>query len=104
MFDIEESTIENSFTGSGNTGFFLTLNALGGDSLFSDSSLNFGVDWFGVFPFIAAPENLALVFQNSSPTQQFSLHVVSGLTSVPEPSSILLTLLGLTGLGIARKP
>jgi len=66
VVDIEESTIESSFTGSDNIGFFLALNALGGDSLFSDSNLNFGVDWFGAFPFIAAPENLALVFQNSS--------------------------------------
>ncbi len=105
VFDIEEATIESSFTGSGNIGFFLTLNALGGFNLFSDSSLNSGVDWFGAFPFIAAPENLALFFQGATPTDLLSLHVVSGLTSVPvpEPASAFLLLLGLIGFARTRK-
>ncbi len=107
VYDVENAAIETFFTGSDNIGFYLTLNAVPGDpSIFSDPSLNYGADWFGMFPFIADPNLAMLAFENPATGEVLGLDIISGLepVSVSEPASVLLIFAGLIGLASTRKP
>lgn len=106
--DVDESSLQDTFTpGSGNIiGFYLILDQLfGGGTLFTQSFLNpGGEDHAATFPILSPPENVgdfliafAFIDDNES-VQEAAFEFASGITPVPEPSTLLLLGFGLLGL------
>jgi hypothetical protein len=101
VVDVDQGVVQNTFSGAGDIGFYLTLNSFGGGTLFSDARLNGGTDYFGAFPYLASGTRFALEFYDSSTNSLISFVVVNGLTpiiGVPEPSTFALLSLGLVAM------
>lgn len=107
VVDIEDAIVQNTFSGSGDIGFFLTLNAFGGLTLFSDPLLNDNdLDWMGAFPFIVDPTRVAVWFIDPATGGLLGVDVVAPLTpaeNISEPSALLLMLSLTLLLPIARR-
>lgn len=100
--------IQSTFTpGLNPIGFFygldLTSSGLGGSILmFTDPLLNGGVDMAATFPII--PNSYSIGFEYFEYLDRpVSFEIVSGVTSVPEPSTLILLAFGLPGLAVWRK-
>jgi hypothetical protein len=104
VHDLDDGdVIQNTFTGSGNIGFYFSLDPiLGVPSLFSDPSLNIDGDVFGTYPTLDPPANEFLIaFQYPDGTGGYDsllFEGVSGIESVPLPGTLLLFCSGLAGV------
>lgn len=103
-------TPQDTFTGAGNIGFYLTPDpALGIPTLFTVPSLNLGgEDFAGTFPFLGPPEDDFLIaFEIPDGSGGFiplGFEVTAGISPVPAPGTLLLLGSGLVGLvGYSRK-
>jgi len=99
VLDLTSSVVHGTFTpGSSAIGFYYTidpLNVYGSKATFySDDSLNGGVDLFATFPVLGTTDTFLI---GVGSTDAIYFDVSSGLTptTVPEPSAVLLTGLGL---------
>jgi hypothetical protein len=104
VYDLnEDNIIQNTFTGSGNIGFYFSLDPFSGvPTLFSDPFLNSDVDVFGTYPSLDPPANEFLIaFQYPDGTGGYDsllFEGVSGIEPVPLPGTLLLFCSGLAGV------
>jgi hypothetical protein len=109
VMDLDAGTVQSTFTGSGNVGFYYGMQFLGANPLFlimfSANEFNpGGHDSMGSFPSLTDPAGYLLAFEDPGSGTAVSYHIVQGMTSaaavVPEPGA--LGLLGASLLGLAR--
>ena len=103
VFDTEDDAVQDTFTGSGNIGFFLTPDpAYGLGTLYTIPSLNQGgEDLAATFPILGSDDYYIIGFYyNDVP---FGLELCMGVTPVPEPCTFLLFILSLIGFVGFRK-
>ena len=104
VYDLDEgNAIQNTFTGSGNIGFYFSLDPITGvPSLFSDPSLNIDGDVFGTYPTLDPPANEFLIaFQFPDGSEDYLpllFEGASGVAPVPLPGTLLLFCSGLAGV------
>jgi len=104
VYDLDEgNAIQNTFTGSGNIGFYFSVDpAFLIPNHFSDPSLNAIGDVVGTYPFLDSPSNEFLItFQFPDGTGGYDsllFEGVSGIESVPLPGTLLLFCSGLAGV------
>ncbi len=109
VIDWDELTVQDTFSGIGNIGFFLTPDAsFGLPTLFTVPSLNpLGLDFSGTFPRLGVPENFLLSFavQNQLTGQPINLgfEFVAGISPVSEPATLILLASGLLGFARFRR-
>ncbi|MDT0593756.1 hypothetical protein [Glaciecola petra] len=106
VVDVDQGVVQNSFSGTGNIGFFVQLSAFGNGLLFSDASLNAGnIDYFGAFERNASPGTFALLF--ADPTNQDLIELVVSGTLAPvdasSPSLFALLMIGMFSILKRRK-
>ncbi len=104
VHDLDEgNVIQNTFTGTGNIGFYFSLDPLSGvPTLFSDPLLNSDLDVVGTYPSLDPPTNEFLIaFQYPDGTGGYDsllFEGVSGIEPVPLPGTLLLFCSGLAGV------
>jgi hypothetical protein len=104
VYDLDEgNVIQNTFTGTGNIGFYFSLDPFSGvPSLFSDPFLNIDGDVVGTYPTLDPPANEFLIaFQYPDGTGGYDsllFEGVSGIEPVPLPGTLLLFCSGLAGV------
>jgi hypothetical protein len=103
VYDLDQGNVlQNTFTGTGNIGFYFSLDPLSGvPTLFSDPVLNSDVDVVGTYPALGQPPNQFLIaFQYPDGTGGYDsllFEGVSGIAPVPLPGTLLLFCSGLVG-------
>lgn len=108
VFDVDEGgTVQSTFTGNGNIGFFLSLEPDAPIVLFTVSAFNAGLDLAATFPSFASSDTYLLGFElpplptSSDQTgQTIAYELVSGTKPVPEPGTAFLIGLLLAGAGV----
>ena len=104
VYDLDEGdVIQNTFTGSGDIGFYFKLDpTLGVPTLYSDPFLNIDGDVVGAYPTLDPPANEFLIaFQypdGSGGYDSLLFEGVSGIEPVPLPGTLLLFCSGLAGV------
>ena len=104
VYDLDEgNVIQNTFTGTGNIGFYFSLDPLSGvPTLFSDPFLNSDGDVVGTYPTLDPPANEFLIaFQYPDGTGGYDsllFEGVTGIEPVPLPGTLLLFCSGLAGV------
>ena len=103
VYDLDQGgVLQNTFTGTGNIGFYFSLDPSSGvPTLFSDPVLNSNVDVVGTYPLLNQPSNDFLIaFQYPDGTGGYDsllFEGVSGISPVPLPGTLLLFCSGLVG-------
>ncbi|KPK36926.1 MAG: hypothetical protein AMK70_00625 [Nitrospira bacterium SG8_35_1] len=100
-------SVQDTFNGSGNIGFFLDVNISDGAfTLFSVPELNNGgKDSMATFPVLSSPQDYLLGFEEPVTGTFLGFNLMNGITPspVPEPGTIILMGTGLLGLFSLRR-
>lgn len=103
--DLDAGAVLTSFTGTGDIGFYLALNGL--PIMHTEAQHNpFGLDLAATFSSKTIPDTYLIGFETFDDTGnsiQLAFEVVSGITAVPEPGTLLLMLGGLVTLVLRRQ-
>jgi hypothetical protein len=104
VFDLDENSVQNTFSGSGDIGFYISLDpSLGVPTFFTDPALNiYGLDLGGTFPSLETDDNqFLLTFQfpnDSGGYDPIVFESIDGVDPVPLPGTLLLFGSGLAGM------
>lgn len=104
VFDLDENSVQNTFSDSGDIGFYISLDpSLGVPSFFTDPALNTdGLDLAGTFPTLETTDSrLLLTFQfpnDSGGYDPLAFESIDGVDPVPLPGTLLLLGSGLAGM------
>lgn len=106
VVDVELLTPQSVFApGLGDIGFYLTL---GSTTIFSEASLNpLGSDWAAAFQNMGDPSTFIIGFETPLPPTgaltTVAFEVVSGISAVPEPPTVMLMLLSIPMLSFLTR-
>jgi len=108
--DNDEGSVQDTFSGSGNVAFFLTLdpNSVNDNvpdlTLYTVAALNpGGADSSATFHLLADPSTYLIGFEETGSSTLLGYNFVQGVTPVPEPSTLLLVGSGLLGVMAVRR-
>lgn len=105
VLDVDGGSVQDVFTPiwGDNIGFWYTILDGGETTFYTVAAMNGGTDFAQTYPILPPGEDAYLIEFTVPGGSSLSLHYVSGIAAVPEPTTMLLLGSGLIGLAVVRR-